>query len=182
MVKEKKKKDVLERTYNVPLRKEYRKAPNWNRTPRAVKALREFIIKHMKGTDVKIGKYANDLLWKDGIKKPPHHIKVNAVKDNEGLVKVELFGAPVEVKVEKKETAGKKEEKTGSVPIDIKATVKKDVVEEPAKDSIVPKSDAKIEEILDEKKKSVADAKNPPNHKARRDIKTKIQKNNSGKK
>ena len=46
--KEEKKKIVLERTYNVPLRKEYLKAPNWKRTQKAVKVLKEFITQHMK--------------------------------------------------------------------------------------------------------------------------------------
>ena len=83
-------KTVLERVYNVPLRKEYQKAPNWRRTPKAVKALRQFISKHMKSENVLIGKYANLELWKHGIKNPPHHIKVNALKDDKGVVKAEL--------------------------------------------------------------------------------------------
>ncbi|HLC95794.1 MAG TPA: 50S ribosomal protein L31e [Candidatus Nanoarchaeia archaeon] len=84
----------LERTYNVPLRKEFNKAPRWNRTPKAVRALRSFIAKHMKSEDVRIGKFANWELWKHGIKNPPHHIKVTAIRDQEGTVFVELAGAP----------------------------------------------------------------------------------------
>jgi len=115
-------KTVLERVYNVPLRREYLKAPNWKRTPKAVKALREFVSKHMKSENVLIGKYANLLLWKHGIKKPPHHIKVNAVKDDKGQVKVELVELPgkakraekkqkdLEKKKDDKEAAAKKPE------------------------------------------------------------------------
>jgi len=81
---------VLERVYNVPLRREFRKVASWRRTEKAVTALRQFIVKHMKSEDVNISKYANQLLWKDGIKNPPHHVKVNVKKDDKGKVMVEL--------------------------------------------------------------------------------------------
>jgi len=118
---------VLERVYNVPLRKEFLKAPNWNRSKKAVTALRQFISKHMKSDDVRIGEYINLHIWKDGIKKPPHHVKVNAIKDDKGTVKVELVVLPKSAerkllkekeaekkskdKKEKKETTEKKDEK-----------------------------------------------------------------------
>ncbi len=105
---------VLERVYNVPLRKEYSKAPRWNRTKKAVKALKEFLAKHMKSDDIKIGKYLNEELWKHGIKNPPHHVKVEAKKDNEGKVFAELAGAPKEepkLKETEKKKKAKKEEK-----------------------------------------------------------------------
>ena len=109
--KETKPKTVLERVYIVPLRKEFQKAPRWRRTKKAVKALREFIIKHMKSEDVKIGKYLNLGLWKHGIKNPPHHLKVNAVKDDKNTVFVELAELPKEAILEKKKEAEKAKEK-----------------------------------------------------------------------
>ena len=84
---------ILERTYNVPLRKEYQKAPNWKRTGKAVVALREFIGHHMKSQDVRMEKEVNELLWKHGIKNPPHHVKVTASKSDKGAVRVKLFGS-----------------------------------------------------------------------------------------
>lgn len=104
---------ILERTYNVPLRKEFLKVPKYKRAKKAVKALKQFLVKHMKSDDVKIGKYLNDEIWKHGIKNPPHHVKLNAVKDKEGAVTAELVGAPVEKKEEdeKKEETKKVEEK-----------------------------------------------------------------------
>ena len=99
--------NTLERTYNVPLRKEFLKVPKYKRAKKAVKALKQFLVKHMKSDNVKIGKYLNDEIWKHGIKNPPHHVKLNAVKDKEGLVTAELVGAPVEAQ----EGEGKEEEK-----------------------------------------------------------------------
>ncbi len=118
MAKEKKKKEkkeakvVLERVYNIPLRKEFQKAPRNAKTKRAVSAIRSFVLKHMKAKNVKIGKYLNLELWKHGIRNPPHHIRVNCVKDEEGLVKAELLGAPKEEKKEepKKKIIRKKKE------------------------------------------------------------------------
>jgi len=111
--KEDKVKIVLDRVYNVPLRKEFRKVAKWRRTEKAVTALRQFVVKHMKSEDVKIGKYANLLLWKNGIKNPPHHIKVNAKKDDKGKVMVELAELPAKAKreLEKQKDMDKKKEK-----------------------------------------------------------------------
>lgn len=102
---------VLERTYNVPLRREYQKAPRWMRTKKAVVGLRQFLSKHMKSEKILLSTPLNNELWKHGIKNPPHHIKVTAVKDKEGVVHAELFGEKKEepkavkkvVKEEKKE-------------------------------------------------------------------------------
>ena len=87
---------VLERTYNVPLRRKWVNVPKHRRAKKAVFALREFLKKHMKSDDVKLGKYVNELLWKHGMKNPPHHVKVTAVKDDKGVVKAELEGKTFE--------------------------------------------------------------------------------------
>jgi large subunit ribosomal protein L31e len=99
MADEKKK---LERVYNIPLRKEYQKSPHYRRAKKSIFAIREFLKKHMKSYEVKIGKYLNEKIWEHGIKNPPHHVKVNCTKDEKGVVTVELFDAPKD-KQEKKE-------------------------------------------------------------------------------
>ena len=85
-------KPVLERVYNVPLRKEYMKVPRYKRSKKAVKALREFLQKHMKSPDIKLSHAVNEKVWKHGIKNPPHHVKVTAKKDDKGTVIATLFG------------------------------------------------------------------------------------------
>ncbi len=104
MAKKQEKEKLLERTYNVPLRKGTRLAPNWRRTKKAVSVLREFLAKHMKSDNIKLSKELNEKLWQHGIKNPPHHVKVNAVKDEKGEVKVELFGQEEKSKKPAKET------------------------------------------------------------------------------
>ena len=106
---------VLERTYTIPLRKEYLKVARWRRTEKAVTAVKKFMVRHMKSETIKIGKSLNEELWKHGIKNPPHHVKVNAVKDDKGIVTVNLFGMKEKVKA-KKATEKQKAPQANSVP------------------------------------------------------------------
>ncbi|NOZ80150.1 MAG: hypothetical protein GXP63_00635 [DPANN group archaeon] len=92
-------------SYNVPLRKSFLRTPKYKRAKKAIAALKEFIRRHQKVEEVKIGKHANEKIWANGIKNPPHHIKVHAVKeDNIALVELEgkVYAKP-KVKEEKKE-------------------------------------------------------------------------------
>ncbi len=49
----------MERTYIIPLRKEWLKVPIYKRTKKAVKATKEFLQKHMKVETVKLGRHLN---------------------------------------------------------------------------------------------------------------------------
>ena len=148
MVAKKEAAKVLERTYTIPLRKEFMKVPRWKKSKKAVTALRQFLVKHMKSEDVKIGKEVNEYVWNHGIKNPPHHVKVTVTKDDKGVVKAELFGNK---KVSKKEV--KKEEKKVAEPKkeEVKAE-EKPVVKEETKE--VPKVEVKEEAtpVKEEKK------------------------------
>ena len=105
----KKQDTAVERVYNVPLRKEFLKVPRWKRTKKAVAALRQFLSRHMKSEDVRISKELNEKLWDNGIKNPPHHVKVTVKKDDKGVVRAELFGEKKEAKSTVKKNAKKKE-------------------------------------------------------------------------
>ena len=130
---------VIERTYTIPLRKEWLKVPKYKRAKKAVKAVKQFLKKHLKvhreirldHTDIKLGRYLNLELWHHGIRNPPSRIKITVQKDDKGIVRAELFGKPIVV--EKKEEAKKglaekikekvtgKEEKPKIVKEEIKA-------------------------------------------------------------
>jgi large subunit ribosomal protein L31e len=103
---------TIERTYNVPLRKEFLKSPHWKRTQKAVYALRQFLTHHLKSDNIKISDALNKEMWKHGIRNPPHHIKVNVTKNDKGEVFAELFGYQ---KKEKK--SGKKAKVDKKVPL-----------------------------------------------------------------
>ena len=143
---------VDERIYTVPLRKGFLKAPNYDRTRKAVVVLREFLEKHTK-KEVKIGKYLNLELWKDGRKHPPGKIKVR-VEDNKDFVVAELVDAPREVKkADKKETKKELLEKT-SKEEKIAEEIKDEKKEETKKAiTDVPEKKVKIKESGIEEKK-----------------------------
>jgi ribosomal protein L31E len=87
---------TLERTYTIPLRREYQKVATYKRSKKAAKAIKEFAARHMKTpvANVKVLNDVNDFVWKHGIRNPPHHIKVQCRKDDKGIVTVQLFGTP----------------------------------------------------------------------------------------
>ena len=142
MAKKEETKIVLERMYTVPLRREYLKVPRYKRTQKASKALRLFLEKHMKSENVLIGKYLNAFLWKHGIRNPPHHVKVTATKDDKGVVRAELVGAPKEEKKEKTEKMATKKE-----------TKQESQKEENKTDKKIIKKELKVEPKVDKEQK-----------------------------
>jgi large subunit ribosomal protein L31e len=142
MADKKESKIVLERTYTVPLRKAFVNTPKYKRTRKAVCALRIFLEKHMKATEVKIGQHVNEYLWQDGIRNPPPRVTIHAIKDDEGVVRVELEGKTFKESVR----ALAKEEEPTSALEKVKSalgTKKSDEkAEEPAKGP-VPQAESK---------------------------------------
>jgi len=95
-VKKEKKVDAveLEREYIVPMRKGFMNVPHYRRAKKAVKTLKEFMVRHMNVRDgdtrkIKVDINLNNEIWFRGIKNPLHKIKVNA-KKVDGLVYVTL--------------------------------------------------------------------------------------------
>ena len=136
----------MERIYTIPLRKEFQKAPRYKKSGKSIRAIKEFIIKHMKTDEVKIGKYLNELVWKNGPKNPPHKVSVKAIKED-NITAVELIDAPVEEKTEEKKT--KKEE----VKEEIKEEVKEELKEEGMKEEVAEKV---AEEVKEESGEEIA--------------------------
>lgn len=120
-----------EKIFTMNLRKEILKKPHHQRAKRAVNATIDYIKRHMKVSEVKIGKNLNDLLWSRGNRNPPMRVKVKSIIE-EGYARVELPEFEFEKKKEeKKETLkekilGKKEEKP--------ETAKEKIIEEKEKE------------------------------------------------
>lgn len=112
----------MEREYNVPLRREWLKVPRYKRAKKAVTAMKQFLGKHMKSENIKLGGDVNEKIWGKGMRNPPHHVKVIASKDSEGIVTAKLADAPKEAKKEAKASA--KEDKKEAPKEEKKAEVK----------------------------------------------------------
>ena len=93
---------LLERTYTIPLRKQYMKAPKYKRAKKAATAGKAFLVRHMKSEDVRLGRHLNMELWKHGMKNPPCRIKITCQRDDKGVVRAELHGKPIEAAIETK--------------------------------------------------------------------------------
>ncbi len=87
---------ALERTYTIPLRKEWLKAPKYKRAKKTIAALKAFLKRHMKSDNVKLGTHLNLEIWKHGMKNPPGKVRVNVVKDDKNVVTAELYGVAAE--------------------------------------------------------------------------------------
>src|SRR3989344_1876448 len=105
----------MERLYTIPLRREFQKVANYKRTSKAMRAIRQFIQKHMKCENVLIGKELNLELWKNGRKNPPPRIKVKAVKDKDKDVEFVIVNLP-NVKIELPKDKKKEKKKTVEKP------------------------------------------------------------------
>lgn len=98
-------KKILEREYVVPLRREWLKVPTYKRANKAVKALKQFIARHMKIYDrdlrkIKIDIHLNNEIRFRGMRYPPAKIKVKATKHEDGNVIVRLVELPKHIEFE----------------------------------------------------------------------------------
>ena len=105
MAKETKTEEKLEREYTIPLRHRWSIVPTYKRANKAVKSVKEFLVRHMKIRDrdlnkVKIDKYLNETLWFRGIKHPPSKIKVRAIKEGD-IIRVEAVTMPQSITFKK---------------------------------------------------------------------------------
>ncbi len=96
-----------EKIFTIPLREAYDK-PRTKRAKIAVNIVKDFLIKHMKSKNVRLGKSINENIWSRSIQKPPRRIRVHVVKE-EDIVYCELLG--IDIKTPSKEEVKKKEEK-----------------------------------------------------------------------
>ena len=97
--------EKIEREYIIPLRNKWKKVPRYKRANKAIKAIKEFLARHMKIRDrdldkIKLDKYLNEFVWTRGIRKPPIKVKVKAVKEGD-IVRVELSDMPEKMKFKK---------------------------------------------------------------------------------
>lgn len=97
-----------EKTFIIPLRKGTQKAPKYRRAKKAINVLREYLVKHMKTEDIRIGTSINLKMWERGIKNPPHKLKITATKDDKGVVTAELFGVKAEKTLKAKDEKASK--------------------------------------------------------------------------
>ncbi len=151
---------TLERTYIIPLRREWLKVPEYKRANKAVKAIKQFLVRHMKVYDrdtrrVKIDLLLNNELRFRGMRKPPAKIKIKAVKYDNDIVKVELAEIPkiIKYKLDRERRKRLLSEKK------IEEETKKKAAEEAARKAAEKKAEKKPEEETKEEVKEKKEKK-----------------------
>ena len=76
-----------ETQYTIPLREAF-DVPRTRRASKAVKVVREFLIRHTKAKNIVLDSSVNDALWERGIKKPPRRIKVTVTTEDGNAIAV----------------------------------------------------------------------------------------------
>jgi len=79
-----------EKIITINLRKQVVKAPEWERSRKAVRILREAIQKKTKIKKIAIGKDINEKIWSRGIKSPATMLRIKITKIDEENGKAEL--------------------------------------------------------------------------------------------
>ena len=143
--------EKIEREYIIPLRKRFKHVPRYKKTPKAIKTIKEFLVRHMKIRDrdlskIKIDGYLNEAVWQKGIKNPPSKIKVKALKKGD-IIRVELVDFPEKLKFKKLRL--EKIEKAGEEIAKKKKKVEKEK----------PEDKEEVEKKLEEKKVDTEDKK-----------------------
>ena len=154
---EKKVENKIEREYVIPLRKEWMKVPRYRKTNKAVKAVKEFLARHMKIRDkdlnkIKVDKYLNEFLWARGVKNPPSKVKVKATKEND-VVKAELVEMPAKLKFKKL-----REEKLISSASEVAKKRKSEKLEKELEEADKNKDGVEDKKEVEEKKEAIAEA------------------------
>jgi large subunit ribosomal protein L31e len=85
-----KKEAKTEKIYNIRLTEAYKKSIN-RRSPYAVRMVKDYVKRHTKAQEVKIGSKLNEAVWERGIKRPIRSVRVKVVIDGD-TAKTELMG------------------------------------------------------------------------------------------
>ena len=151
--------EKIEKEYIIPLREKCRPAPRYKKTNKAIRTIKEFLVRHMKIRDrdlekIRINNYLNDFMWARGIRNPPHKVKVKAIKEGD-IVRVELVDFPEKLRFKKlREEA--REQKAKEIGANKKKLAEKPHAEKPTGQEAKPlasSSKSQTKEKTEEKKK-----------------------------
>lgn len=151
--------------YIIPLRKKFKKTVSYHRAPKAIRAIKEFLVRHMKIYDrnlkkIKIEKSLNDFIWMRGIKNPPAKIKIRAFFDGDFVradlaeltEKLRFKKEKLEKRERKAESAAPKEKKP-EIPEEAKEKREGEKAEEKEKKAAVVEAGQELEKISAKKMK-----------------------------
>lgn len=119
---------MVEKIYTINLKKATIKTPRWEKAKKSMSFIREFLKRHMKADEIRIGKSITEKVWMYGGKKIPNKIRIKALETEEGkkeekkkVIKAELLEEIIpeeftEEKAEEKEEKPKEESEKEETP------------------------------------------------------------------
>ncbi len=145
----------IEREYTIPLRNKVMVVPRYKRAKKAIRTIKEFLIKHMQIRDrdlnkIRLDKYLNQMIWRRGIQTPPHKIKVKAIKEGD-IVRVEAYELSKKIAFQKERENRKNKE---SEEVGKKKKKEEKEKSESKKDEEI-KTEEKAEEEKEKKKTTI---------------------------
>ncbi len=145
----------IEREYTIPLRNKVMVVPRYKRAKKAIRTIKEFLVKHMQIRDrdlnkIRLDKYLNQMIWRRGIQTPPHKIKVKAIKEGD-IVRVEAYELSKKIAFQKERENRKNKE---SEEVGKKKKKEEKEKSESKKDEEI-KTEEKAEEEKEKKKTTI---------------------------
>jgi large subunit ribosomal protein L31e len=85
--------EELEREFVIPLRQSQHQPSRRRRAGHALSTVRRFVMRHMKGglEDVWVDPRLNEYIWARGAQHLPRHVRVKAIRFEDGLIEVDLL-------------------------------------------------------------------------------------------
>ncbi len=148
----------MEKIFTINLREAYGKPRN-KRAPRAIKIIKEFALRHMKGNEAKVSIKLNAFIWAHSIQKPPRRVKVKMLKKDDVVY---IFHIDEEAKVPEKKVKKaeeKKEEKEKPLSKEKPEEEKKKAEKEKVEEKHMAKEEKKESEKEEKKASKVKKSK-----------------------
>ncbi len=85
--------EELEREYVIPLRASMHQPSRRRRAGHALETVRRFVVRHMQGKPEAVGiaPRLTERIWERGIQHIPPHVRVKAIRFEDGLIEVDLL-------------------------------------------------------------------------------------------
>ncbi len=161
----------------IPLRRIFGQTARYKRVPKAIRGIKQFLLRHMKMYErdlkkVKLDKYLNEFVWTRGIRNPPSKIKVRAVIDGD-VIRAELSELTEKLKfkkerLERRETKVAAPKKKEPEKPGVEAKTEEEKAEEKEKKAAVVEAGQKIEKAAAQKAKHQAKMSKQPKTQPRR--------------
>ena len=171
-----KKEEKAWKEFIVPLRRKFGKVARYRRTPKAIRAIKEFLVRHMKMYErdlkkVKLDKYLNEFIWTRGIRNPPSRVRIKAIVDGD-VIRAELAELTAALKFRKE----KLERRESKVPAQkkkepeqvVREKTEEEKAEEKEKKAAVVEAGQKMEKVAAKRMKHEGKVSKQPKTQPRR--------------